>query len=376
MQRLMLICMPSEATQGMALVPVWGRGWFWVLLALLTMLPFFVAPLPMMPDLFSHMARYHVMNFGHESAFLRQYYDFEWQLVGNLGVDLLMVPLGHILPTEVAAKYLVMLIPPLTVAGIYAVAMTANGRITAPALLALPFVFSFTFMFGFVNYHLAVALALLVFALWIRTSAWSNRRRWLVFLPAAALIWLVHMAGWAVLLVLVAGWELPAVRASGSRRLNTALTTALKAAPLAMPAFLTLLWRSNAPSMGIMPASSLSYKIKALTNALRAESQWLDIASVILLGGTGDCIFGAAQPAHFGPVPAGAHAGDLDAGAADNRIFLSLHRCAAPASGGDHVLYQHDRRAGAQSNHDCPVRAGVVRCSGCHDHHRLAPTRQ
>ena len=285
MRRLMLIGMRAEPTQGMALVPVWGRGWFWSALSLLTMLPFFVAPLPMMPDLFSHMARYHVMNFGHESAFLRQYYDFEWQLVGNLGVDLLMVPLGHILPTEVAAKYLVMLIPPLTVAGIYSVAISANGRITAPALMALPFVFSFTFMYGFLNYHLAVALAMLVFAWWIRAAAWSIRRRWLVFLPAAALVWLVHMAGWAVLLVLVAGWELPAVRASGTRCLNTALATVLKTAPLAMPALLTLLWRSDTPSLGSKWVPSLSYKVEWLMTALRAENVWLDLASMILLGG-------------------------------------------------------------------------------------------
>jgi hypothetical protein len=188
-------------------VAFWGRGWFWCLLALISVLPFIVAPLPMMPDYLSHMARYHVMNHGTESAYLPRYYQFQWALIGNLGIDLLMVPLGAIWPTETAARIAVASIPMLTIAGIYAVSRATWGRAEAPALLALSFVYSFTFLCGFVNFHFSVALALLGFAVWIRFSQQRALQRWLVFAPLASVVWVAHIAGWAVLLLLVGCWE-------------------------------------------------------------------------------------------------------------------------------------------------------------------------
>jgi hypothetical protein len=173
-------------------VAFWGQGWFWCVLALASLLPFIVAPLPMMPDFFSHTARYHVMNHGADSAFLPRYYRFQWALIGNLGIDLVMVPLGAIWPTETAARIAVASIPVLTIAGIYAVARASWGRIEAPALLALPFVYSFTFLYGFVNYHFAVALALLGFAAWIKLAPRRAWLRWLVFAPLAMAVWVAR----------------------------------------------------------------------------------------------------------------------------------------------------------------------------------------
>lgn len=186
-------------------LPLWASGWAWAFLALIAALPVLLPPLPMMPDLFSHIGRYHVMLHGADSPWLVRYYAFDWRLIGNLGIDLLMLPLGTLLPTESAARLAVALIPMLGVAGIHATSTAVWGRVQAPALLALPLLLPFTFVFGFVNFHLGIALALLAFA------AWLDRRatRWELPLAAAlaGIVWVTHLAAWAVLLVMVAGWQ-------------------------------------------------------------------------------------------------------------------------------------------------------------------------
>ena len=60
----------------------WQNPWLWLALAVLSALPFLVAPLPMQPDWFSHVGRYHVMNASGD-AYLSLYYAFDWTLAGN-----------------------------------------------------------------------------------------------------------------------------------------------------------------------------------------------------------------------------------------------------------------------------------------------------
>lgn len=266
--------------------PWWDRGWLWLVLALASTLPFVVAPLPMLPDYFSHIGRYHVMNHGAESAYLRQYYEFRWALIGNLGVDLLMVPLGRVLPTETAATICAAGIPPLTLAGIFAVARTVWGRVQAPALLALPFVYSFTFLFGFVNYHLALALALLAFALWVRAARWPPALRTALFLAIGAALWVAHIAGWAVLLLLISCWEFVTARRMGSKFLPSVVTAARRTLPVALPLAALVIWRSGNGGTSF-DVRDLRSKLDWLTILLRSEHIWTDIATVLLLGVAG-----------------------------------------------------------------------------------------
>jgi hypothetical protein len=60
-------------------------------------------------------------------------------------------------------KAVVVAIPALTAAGLLWVAREVHGRVPPTALFALPFAFNYPFLFGFVNFALAMALALLAF---------------------------------------------------------------------------------------------------------------------------------------------------------------------------------------------------------------------
>ena len=69
----------------------------------------------MMVDLPGHIGRYRVQLDIAGSPVLQHYYAFRWQLIGNLGVDLIVQLLGPLIGIELAVKLTVMAIPPLTV---------------------------------------------------------------------------------------------------------------------------------------------------------------------------------------------------------------------------------------------------------------------
>ncbi len=84
---------------------------------LLAFVPLMNPPFPPLVDLPGHMGRFKVAVDGATSPFLSQWYSFRWLPIGNLGVDVLAIPLAKLVGVELATKLVVMLIPPLTVAG-------------------------------------------------------------------------------------------------------------------------------------------------------------------------------------------------------------------------------------------------------------------
>src|SRR5690349_21414081 len=148
--------------------PWWESRLCLVLVVLATMAPLLYPPIPPLVDLFGHMGRYRVELDLHRSPWLQQYYNYHWAAIGNLGVDLLIIPLGELLGLEPAVKLIVLAIPPLTAIGFLWVAREVHGRIPPTAFFALPFIYGYPFLFGFVNFALSVALAFLAFGLWLR----------------------------------------------------------------------------------------------------------------------------------------------------------------------------------------------------------------
>ena len=142
--------------------PWWESRLCLGLAVLATMLPLLYPPIPPLVDLLGHMGRYRVELDLNHSQFLQQYYDYHWAAIGNLGVDLLIIPLGKLFGLEVAVKLTVLVIPPLTAIGFLWVAREVHGRIPPTTFFALPFIYGFPFLFGFVNFALSVALAMKV----------------------------------------------------------------------------------------------------------------------------------------------------------------------------------------------------------------------
>ncbi|WP_343519763.1 hypothetical protein [Sphingomonas sp.] len=187
----------------------WQTRWFVLFAAIAAAVPLLWPDIPPMVDLPGHMARYRVQLSHGEVPWLNDWYRFEWSLIGNLGLDLLIIPLEPIFGLELAVKLIVITIPMLTVTGLLWIAREVHGRIPATALFALPLAYNYAFQFGFANFALSMALALNAFALWLRLARLGKiRLRAILFVPIGLVIWVTHTFGWGTLGVLCFAAEL------------------------------------------------------------------------------------------------------------------------------------------------------------------------
>ena len=271
----------------------WQTRWFVAAMALLAAVPLLWPTVPPLVDLAGHMGRYRVQLEYADQPWLAQWYHFEWQMIGNLGIDLLIEPLAPIFGLELAVKLIVIAIPVLTVTGLLWIAREVQGRIPATALFALPLAYSYPFQFGFVNFALSMALALNLFALWLRMGRLGAvRLRMVLFVPLSCLLWLAHTFGWGVLGVLAFSAELirqhDIRRARGARGLKGWVESAFHAGigciPLALPMVLMVLWRSGEHVTGQTGDwFNWRWKINWVTMALRDRWMAFDLASVTVL---------------------------------------------------------------------------------------------
>src|SRR5690349_8323748 len=89
----------------------WQRRWCVLALSLLAAVPLLWPDIPPLVDLPGHMGRYRVELEIANSPLFQQWYSFRWELIGNLGIDLLILPFGKLLGVELGTKLIVIAIP-------------------------------------------------------------------------------------------------------------------------------------------------------------------------------------------------------------------------------------------------------------------------
>jgi hypothetical protein len=230
-----------------------------------------------------HMGRYRVQLDVDSSAWLNQFFGFQWAAIGNLGVDLLVMPLAPIFGLELAVKLIVIAIPAMTVAGFLWVAREVHGRIPPTALFALPFAYSHPFMFGFVNYTLSIALAFLAFGLWLRLARLGRLRlRLILFVPISIVVFFAHTFGWGVLGLLCFSAEAVRQHDRGTPWLRSGINAALHASVMALPLLVMLAWRTDAHGGKTGIWFNAEMKLRWIMWALRDRWKWFDIGSLAL----------------------------------------------------------------------------------------------
>jgi hypothetical protein len=270
---------PSEARRW------WETRWFVAALILVSVVPLLYPQVPPLVDLFGHMGRYRVQLELDSSQFLQQYYGFEWAAIGNLGVDLLIMPLAPLIGLEPAVKLIVVAIPPMTVAGILWVAREVHNRLPPTALFALPFVYSHPFMFGFANYALSIALTFLAFGLWLRLGRLEKLRlRAALFVPISVVVFFAHTYGWGVLGLLCFSAEAVRQHDRGESWFRSGLNAALHASVMALPLIIMVAWRSETHGGMTRGWFDWELKLRWLEQALRDRWRWFDIGSLVLVG--------------------------------------------------------------------------------------------
>lgn len=224
----------------------WDHPWFLLTVVVAMAVPLLWPTVPPLTDLYGHMGRYKVQLDLDSSPYLKNFYGFEWRLIGNLGVDLLVMPLGRLLGVEPAVKLIVIGIPVLSAIGVLWISSEVHGRITPAVLLGLPFVYGHPFQFGFVNFALAMAFCLLAFALWLRLGRTGRTRlRFALFVPIGLAIWTAHSFAWGVLGILCFSADAVRERDAGRAWLAAIWQAGLNCIPLMPPILLMILWRSE-----------------------------------------------------------------------------------------------------------------------------------
>lgn len=228
--------------------------------------------IPPLVDLPGHIGRYHIAIDLPRSPGLQRHWDYHWALIGNLGVDLLVYPLGKLWGVELATKLVTLAIPALFVAGLIRLSRAATGTLSPAAALAFPLAYGVPFQFGFVNFMLAAALALHALASWIRLADRPVLRA-LIFIPVACLLWVAHSFGWGLFGLLaftadVMRWRSRGWWWAGAR-------AALMCIPLSLPLIAMLTGAAG-------PDHSVSYdwalKLVWLAALLRERWQIYDLA--------------------------------------------------------------------------------------------------
>jgi hypothetical protein len=277
--------MREHGTEGGGPLRWWETRAFALFLVLASAIPLMWPDIPPLVDLPGHMARYRVQLEIGESDALRRFYNFEWALIGNLGVDLLVIPLSKLVGLETAVKLIVMATPPMTAAGLLWVAREVHGRLPPTAAFAVPFAYNYPFFFGFVNFALSMALALLAFALWLRLARYGRLRlrAWL-FVPISALVWLAHTFGWGMLGAMAFSAEL--VRQVDMRVgfFRGAFKAGIHSLAMAPPILLMLFWRGGDHVTGrTTDWFNWDKKLDWLIMALRDRWELFDQASLALI---------------------------------------------------------------------------------------------
>lgn len=263
-------------------------GWLdtrtaFVLLCLITVMPLLVVDMPPLVDIYGHYGRYVIQTELENRPALQQFYSYQWQLIGNLGVDLLVQVLHGLLGLETTIRVIVIGTQLLAAAGILLVSRECHGRITPFAVMALPLIYGMPFNYGFLNFSLSMALGLLAFVIWIRLDRDGRNNAARLWLGAAGIaIWVCHTFGWAFLSLLCGSSVLAAMITARKRPLIALRHIFGTCWPLLFPVVPIFLWRTGSGGLDVL-GWMLTYKVQWLLSALRYKWFVVDVLSVIAL---------------------------------------------------------------------------------------------
>lgn len=202
------------------------------LLLALALIPLGLAdPLPLV-DLPAHLARAYVHANIDTSPVLDKYFAVNWQLQSNLGVDIILPPLLNVMSPHAATVLLAALLLVAPATAVLAIHRTLFGRWSAFPLLVFLFLYNKPFLWGFINYVMAITLALWLFFAWLKLRHLVWWVRVPLFAVLTTLLAPVHLYGFGFYAVLIGTSEFSRV-AFGPRAQwgRGAITLALNALP-------------------------------------------------------------------------------------------------------------------------------------------------
>lgn len=171
-----------------------------------SLIPLFVTPVLPLTDFYAHIARYYVLANLPDSNALQQYYESAWQLLPNLGLDIVGVSIMKVLHPLLGAKLIAGLIIAAPFAGVLYLSHVLHGRITTlNVLLAGLVAYNHILIWGFSNFLLGLGVLLGATGYWIAAQD-RPARQLLVTAVLGLLLFFIHgfaFALWGLILGMV-----------------------------------------------------------------------------------------------------------------------------------------------------------------------------
>lgn len=254
--------------------PRYGWTAAFLLALAVTVLPVALTAVPPILDYPNHLARLWLLQGGIDDPFLRRVYAIDWHHAStNILIDLVAVLTRGVVPTSLLGPALLasaLLLPAL---GMAALARVVHGRLGWWQLSAVILVWTHAFLLGFLNFQLALGLALLAAAgderLRRAGSRWALPWR----CAGGGVLLASHAFGLLFYAALVGGLAIGAKRPSGPGRWRRAAWRAL-AAVLPLVAIVALFW-----AMAAQPADVRA----GPPSPIRWQSRWIVGTGAVLL---------------------------------------------------------------------------------------------
>jgi len=177
--------------------------WAFALLCLTLLAPLTLVDVPPLLDYPNHLARAVVLASAGTDPILSSMYRPHWAIIPDLGIDLVLPPLLHMLPIHWAGRIVVGLTLLLPVVGAVAYSRSNFGVWSAWPLASALVAYNATFLLGFLNFVAGIGMALLFGAAWI---AWRDRYPKLVAIIAnvgTIALFFCHLMGLLFFCVLI-----------------------------------------------------------------------------------------------------------------------------------------------------------------------------
>lgn len=298
-----------------------GRVWWIALLLLCAILitPLLLVDVPPLLDYPNHLARMAVLAWPDDPA-LSLFAALHWAIIPDLGIDLVLPPLMHVLPVHLAGRIVVACILLLPVLGAVAYSRAVFGKRSWWALAVGLVAYNEPVLLGFLNFTASVGFALLLAAAWISGHDTRSRRTTVLVTLGATALFFCHIMGLAFLAVLLSAFEAAQLWRGGLPSLRRTVPRLAAITAVFLPSAALYALSPLADATGKAEFPTLHDKARLLLTPFTNYSMTLDIITEVAVVaflilslltrrcrlGTGVGIAMAALLVLFAATPAGA----------------------------------------------------------------------
>src|SRR5580704_19417253 len=135
---------------------------WWVGLGLMLvclLIPLILTEVPPLTDYPNHLARCYLLAFGSSDPALRPMFSEHWQIIPNIGVDLILPKLMHVFPPLLAGRVMLAFCLLIPTTGAIALSRAYFHRRSLWQIATGFAAFNVLFLMGFMNFELGIGIA-------------------------------------------------------------------------------------------------------------------------------------------------------------------------------------------------------------------------